>query len=472
MCALVSFALLNPKKHKITEPVIRLCFSHNYKRGYINTNIRINSKYWINSKKTYVSSKHPLSGNINNRLREIIADANQKIQQMHLLDMPINFKNFKGMIQKNNTNFYDYSISVLRDHYKDGIISKSSHDHYVLVFKSFKKYFGDVSIHQISASMLREYRSYQTRISSKNTASHYLICLSRTFTQGMKDEIIKANPVSIVDKKISYEKLPKALTYEQHAALENLYFNYNGEFDKLLNGNNIIESLKRFLFRCMTSIRFSESRLLKYNQIHRSLEGWNLHIQRGKNKDEIIIPLSERALQFINLNKVGTDEPIFAYAILRTENDHLIKISDQVFGVRNLHITTHTARHTFGTLALNNGMNLDMVQNILGHTSRNMTLRYAKFATTTKSIAINNAFPVKNKNTMNKTQVYSTKVEKEYISKLKSIGQQLSKSGMTDKEAAKKIGVSKAQFSKMKSGNSVISYKMLLKMKNELNISL
>ena len=44
-------------------------------------------------------------------------------------------------------------------------------------------------------------------------------------------------------------------------------------------------------------------------------------------------------------------------------------------------LTTHCARHTFATLAIEYGMPIDIIaKKILGHTNTNMTRRYAKIS--------------------------------------------------------------------------------------------
>ena len=43
-------------------------------------------------------------------------------------------------------------------------------------------------------------------------------------------------------------------------------------------------------------------------------------------------------------------------------------------------LTTHLARHTFATLAIEYVMPIDIIAKILGHTNTNMTRRYAKIS--------------------------------------------------------------------------------------------
>lgn len=44
----------------------------------------------------------------------------------------------------------------------------------------------------------------------------------------------------------------------------------------------------------------------------------------------------------------------------------------------NKHLTMHTARHTYGTLSLSQGVSLKNVSKMLGHASVKMTERYAR----------------------------------------------------------------------------------------------
>ena len=43
-------------------------------------------------------------------------------------------------------------------------------------------------------------------------------------------------------------------------------------------------------------------------------------------------------------------------------------------------LTTHVARHTFASLAVEYGMPIDVLAKVLGHSNTNMTRHYAKFS--------------------------------------------------------------------------------------------
>lgn len=59
-------------------------------------------------------------------------------------------------------------------------------------------------------------------------------------------------------------------------------------------------------------------------------------------------------------------------------NAYLKEIAD-ICNIRK-HLTTHLARHTFATLAIEYGMPIDIIAKILGHSNTNMTRHYAKIS--------------------------------------------------------------------------------------------
>ena len=54
----------------------------------------------------------------------------------------------------------------------------------------------------------------------------------------------------------------------------------------------------------------------------------------------------------------------------------------ELAGICNIpkNLTTHCARHTFATLAIEYGMPIDIIAKILGHTNTNMTRHYARIS--------------------------------------------------------------------------------------------
>lgn len=58
-------------------------------------------------------------------------------------------------------------------------------------------------------------------------------------------------------------------------------------------------------------------------------------------------------------------------------NDNLKTITKGYTSIRG-NVTCHVGRHTFATIGLNSGIPLEVVSEILGHSSTRVTKRYAK----------------------------------------------------------------------------------------------
>jgi integrase len=141
-----------------------------------------------------------------------------------------------------------------------------------------------------------------------------------------------------------------------------------------------------FLFSCYTGLRFSDAQSLTEMNV-KSFENNQkyLDFEMQKTSESIIIPLSEKAISIINKYSMNGNQ--------KNRANILPQISNQKF---NIHIKTiaklsaidksishHTARHTFATIALNNGIPITVVQKLLGHSSVKTTEIYAKTLTTT-----------------------------------------------------------------------------------------
>jgi site-specific recombinase XerD len=137
-----------------------------------------------------------------------------------------------------------------------------------------------------------------------------------------------------------------------------------------------------FLFSCYTGLAYSEVRNLKELHINIGIDGrrW-IFIHRQKTKKLSRIPLLEIPEQILAQYK---DHPVVTnkdhlLPILSNQkmNSYLKEIAD-VCGIQK-NLTFHIARHTFATtVTLNNGITIEAVSYMLGHSSLKQTHHYAK----------------------------------------------------------------------------------------------
>jgi len=226
---------------------------------------------------------------------------------------------------------------------------------------------------QVNANDIRVFLfNYQARTGISNrTLDKYREYVMRFFTWCHENGEIPIN-ISRQVKPIHYETPQRqALTpYE----LEELRLACHSRRDKA-----IIE----FLYS--TACRVSELTKVKFTDID-----WNnntVHII-GKGRKHRISFLNPRARitleQYIKYERMGDSEYVFVSQ--KAPYDHLSKeaiekvvrtIAVKAEGIHK-HITPHVLRHTTATIGLHNGMSINELSTLLGHSNIETTMIYAK----------------------------------------------------------------------------------------------
>lgn len=257
-------------------------------------------------------------------------------------------------------------------------LSDNTYQSYENNLKQFKKYLIDKDIvnssKDVSTEMLKEYL-YQLNLSNKSK-SHYLTVLKSYYSFLTKEGVIKNNPTNAIKMPKIEKKLPNYLTIEEVDKLLDI------RLEKPTDYRN--KAMLELLYA--TGMRISELTNLKLSQVD-----FDDDIVRvlGKGKKERTIPLNDTAIfalkEYINdyrpfLLKLNTSEYIFI-------NNFGNKISRQGFfkilkklcvkAEINKEVSPHTLRHSFATHLLNNGADLRIIQELLGHENLVTTEIYA-----------------------------------------------------------------------------------------------
>ena len=127
--------------------------------------------------------------------------------------------------------------------------------------------------------------------------------------------------------------------------------------------------LQYFLFACFTSLRISDLKVVEREDI----KDGELVITPEKTKNyakKVRIPMSKAAWDYVT---VETGKLFNCYK--DQVSNRLLKEVAMATGI-DKNITTHVGRHTFATLALQKGMRLEYLQEIMGHGSIRTTEIY------------------------------------------------------------------------------------------------
>ncbi len=236
-----------------------------------------------------------------------------------------------------------------------------------------KKYkVSDLAFSQLTENFIHEFQQYFLgecgfqESSFYNVATHLKTVCRLAYREGLAD-------ILFFDKvKISKgnKKLPKALDRGAFEKLKTLHFEDLEE--EMETARDI------FLFACYTGAAYCD--LMELSRLHlvRDDEG-SLWLKFNRQKTGVLcrIKLLPEAIRIIE--KLHSDEretllPFMGYATYQS----YLKALRLRAGI-SFPFTTHTARHTFATLiTLEQGVPIETVSKMLGHSNVSMTERYAK----------------------------------------------------------------------------------------------
>lgn len=138
-----------------------------------------------------------------------------------------------------------------------------------------------------------------------------------------------------------------------------------------------------FEFMTLTSLAYSD--VMRLSPVHLKKENNRvvIRIHRLKTSVECVIPLLKRASEILKKYSVGhnseDNKPIFPYFANKDFNMYLDRIA--CIARVDKKVTSHMARHTFGSRAVSHGVHLSAVQKCMGHKSIRTTEHYSAMQT-------------------------------------------------------------------------------------------
>lgn len=204
---------------------------------------------------------------------------------------------------------------------------------------------------------------------SNNGVMKHMERLRKVVTMGFKMEWIPKDPFLLY--KLKFHRTEREFLLEEEIeALRNVKL----ENAKLEKCRDI------FLFACYTGLAYIDLVTLNASNILMGIDGelW-LRTSRQKTDTKVSVPLLPQAIDILNNYK---DRPelvkksrVLPYISNQKMNDYLKEIATVCNIKKN--VTFHVARHTFATtVTLNNGIPIETVSKMLGHTKLSTTQIY------------------------------------------------------------------------------------------------
>ncbi|MFA5325753.1 MAG: site-specific integrase [Bacteroidales bacterium] len=350
------------------------------KIAQISTKLEIEPSLW-NIKHGKASGKALEANAINNSIdsiRSTIFNHYQNFRERKANVTAEIIKNaFLGLSESNET------VLKLFDKHNDNLakminleIGEISYKRYLLGRKRlsdfiyYKYKVSDIAIKNITPTFIRDFEVY-LRSDCKlttNVAAKTLQYLKRIIVIAFNDGVINSNPFAYF--KIKKERVERG--YLDQSELDVIMQKYI-PIKRVDNVRDI------FVFCCYTGLSYIDVHALKSDNIRTAFDG-NPWIMTKRHKTEV--PVNVRLLdvpkkiiakysgQLLNgkLLPVSSNQKMNAY---------LKELAD-ICGITK-NITTHMARHTFATtITLSNGVPIETVSKMLGHTNIKTTQIYAK----------------------------------------------------------------------------------------------
>lgn len=226
--------------------------------------------------------------------------------------------------------------------------------------KRLMPFFGDRTLDKITPKLISEYRNQRLAIVKPATVYQELALMRRMFNVAIREwEWLQINPVSKVSFSVGNKNArDRWLTLEEE---QNLMACASPEWLKGL-----------ILFALHTGMRRGEILNLMWKDV--DLGKKLFRVEKSKNNEKRSIPMSNTVHELLASMKVrDISGKIFPATVsaLKDGFDRAVKKA----GIDNFHF--HDLRHTFATRLIQNGIDIYVVKELLGHKTITMTMRYA-----------------------------------------------------------------------------------------------
>lgn len=278
----------------------------------------------------------------------------------------------------------DAILKVFKDQNDDfermvskGKRSQSTYGKYKIVFNHLSEFIreryhrDDMAFRELTSDFIREF-DFFLRIDKEcthNTVWVYTMPVIALADLAIKKGLIRQNPFE--DYEISMEETDRSYLLKED--VEKLML--------LKPSKSKYELLKDlFVFSCFTGLSYIDIKKLKWSNIQSFFDGHQWIISRRKKSDVAsnvrLMEIPKRIIE--KYRGVTRNEYIFPMPSNATCNNHISKLITEADILTEHKVTFHTARHTFATMFLTEGVPLESLSKMMGHKNISTTQIYAK----------------------------------------------------------------------------------------------
>jgi integrase len=318
--------------------------------------------------------------------KETLLQANT-IKAQRIIDLNSSEHHLQNTRQKSKANFIDYCQTIAeRKKAAAGGNERGTYLTYRALIYHLQQYGGNkiTFLQATQDDFIKGFAEYlKTAVNKRdgggirqNSQRNYIKTLKAVFNAAIEDKIIVINP-------IGKKQIPARQDTE-------ICFLTADEVRRLEQTDCQRPQVKAaFLFSVFTGLRYSDIKGLTWERLQTvNNELFMIYRQKKTDKQEYL-PISERAAAYLPPRPDKAADSDFVFDIPNAGYTNVfLKIWTATAGITK-RVTFHVGRHTNATLLLSNGVALETISELLGHSNIAVTQIYAKVMNVATRQAVN-----------------------------------------------------------------------------------
>lgn len=388
MQTLQSFGIhftIRTDKAKEGKAPIYACITVNGEKCFLALKQRIDLKNWDSRKGIGKGSREEVRI-INNYIEQVRIGVNTAYQQLIVKGQPVTAEIVKNRYL--GTDKQVYALSELFHYHNETAlttIKASTLKHYFVtqrylqkfIYKQFRKH--DLFMHDLNYRFINDFEAFlfnhqpvdHQKPMNTNGVMKHMVRFKKMINLARRLEWIEKDP--FVSYRMKTQKVYReCLNDLELAAIEEKVFT--------VERTSVVRDI--FVFCCYTGLAYIDVVNLTADNVVQGYDGelW-LKTSRQKTDTPVNTPLLPKAIavleKYKHNPKAAARGTLFPVISNQKMNSYLKEIAD-LCGIQK-NMTFHLARHTFATtVTLSNGVPLETVSKMLGHTKITTTQIYAK----------------------------------------------------------------------------------------------
>lgn len=409
------FLRTDRKPDKNGKYAIYLDYTLGVKHAKTDTEVWIEEKYWDASKRE-VSRKHPQCARLNYQLQKKRQDIDDELYEYSLRNKGrLTIETLRSIVQGRSvgkvadSDFVAYAIETVEQRYKLGKIGVSVRDNALCSFRKFRKFLAEtygedcIFISELTADVVKEYIFWRQKQGNINaTINKTLTPIMKAAKRAVSDRLIDYSVAEAICQLYLSEK--KEMGEDEEGEVHYLTEKQVADFIALretVKYPRTKDFMDMFLFSINAcGLRVSDIITLEWKSINFENRTLRKVLYKGDKLHEI--PLNDDAIKILNRwhDRTGNHRFVFGFLEdtfnlqdkeerkrMRLNKNRAIKTSLTTIGDKMglpFNLGMHVARHTFAVWALNKGVEIHKISQLMAHSSVSVTeQRYAKYLPST-----------------------------------------------------------------------------------------